>query len=48
MKVAIAKRIELEGRIKNEEGKLNEIQDPTCSGDQKNMIEDTIKNLEMN
>ena len=28
LKVAIAKRIDLEGRIKHEERKLNEIQDP--------------------
>ena len=30
LKVAIAKRVELEGRIEHEERKLNEIQDPTC------------------
>ena len=48
MKVAIAKRIDLEGRIKHEENKLNEIQDPSCSDDQRNMIEDKIKYLEMN
>ena len=35
LKVAIAKRIELEGRIKDEENKLNEIQDPTYSDDQR-------------
>ena len=29
LKVAIAKHIDLEGRIKHEENKLNEIQDPT-------------------
>ena len=34
LKVAIAKRINLEGRIKHEERKLNEIQDPTYSDDQ--------------
>ena len=45
MKVAIAKRIELESRIKHEEDKLNEIQDPTYSNDQRKMIEDRIKNL---
>ena len=49
MKVAIAKCIDLEGRIKHEENKLNEIQDPTCLDDQRKMIEDrTKKNLEMN
>ena len=47
LKVAIAKHIELEGRIKHEENKLNEIQDPTYSDDQRKMIEDRIKNLEM-
>ena len=45
LKVAIAKRVELEGRIECEEGKLNEIQDPTYSDDQRNMIEDRIKRL---
>ena len=45
MKVAIAKRVDLEGRIKHEERKLNEIQDPTYSDDQRNMIEDRIKKL---
>ena len=43
MKVAIAKRIDLEGRIEYEERKLNEIQDPTYSDDQRNMIGDRIK-----
>ena len=41
--MAIAKRIDLEGRIKHEERKLNEIQDPTCSDDQRNTIEDRIR-----
>ena len=45
LKVAIAKRVELEGRIEREERKLNEIQDPTYSDDQRNMIEDRIKRL---
>ena len=45
MKVAIAKRINLEDHIKHEERKLNEIQDPTYSDDQRNMIEDRIKKL---
>ena len=43
--MAIAKRIDLEGHIKHEERKLNEIQDPTYSDDQRNMIEDRIKKL---
>ena len=45
LKVAIAKCIDLEGRIKHEERKLNEIQDPTYSDNQRNMIEDRIKKL---
>ena len=45
LKVALAKRVDLEGRIKDEERKLNEIQDPTYSDDQRNMIEDRIKRL---
>ena len=45
MKVATAKRIDLEGRIKHEERKLNEIQDPTYSDDQRNMIEDKLRKL---
>ena len=45
LKVAIAKRVELEDRIEHEERKLNEIQDPTYSDDQRNMIEDRIKKL---
>ena len=45
MKVAITKRIHLEGRIEHEERKLNEIQDPTYSDDQRNMIEDRIEKL---
>ena len=48
LEVAIAKRIDLKDRIKHEERKLSEIQDPTYSDDQRNMIEDRIKNLEMN
>ena len=43
LKVAIAKRISLEDHIKHEARKLNEIQDPTYSDDQRNMIEDRIK-----
>ena len=45
LKVAIAKRIDLEGRIKHEERKLNEIQDPKYSDDQISMIEDRIRKL---
>ena len=45
LKVAIAKPIGLEVRIKHEERKLNEIQDQTCSDGQRNMIEDRIKKL---
>ena len=48
LEVAIAKGIDLEGRIGREERKLNEIKDPTYSDDQRNMIEDRIKNLGMN
>ena len=43
LKVAIAKRIDLEGRIEREEKKINKVQDPTYSDDQRNMIEDRIK-----
>ena len=45
LKVAIVKRIDLEGRIKHEERKLNEIQDPKYSDDQRKMVEDRIKKL---
>ena len=45
LKVAIAKRIDLEGRIKHEERKLNEIQDPKYSDDQRYMIEGRINKL---
>ena len=45
LKVAIAKRVELEDRIKHEENKLNEIQDPIYSDDQRKTVEDRIKNL---
>ena len=45
LKVAIAKRVDLEARIKNEEIKLNEIQDPKYSDDQRDMIKDRIKKL---
>ena len=45
LKVAIAKRIDLEGRIKHEERKLNEIQDRKYSDDQRDMIEGRINKL---
>ena len=45
LKVAIAKRIDLEGRIKHEERKLNEIQDPKYSDDQRDMIEGRLRKL---
>ena len=48
LKVPIAKCIDLEGRIKLEERKLGEVQDPKYSDDQISMIEDRIKNLEVN
>ena len=39
---AIAKRVDLEAHIKHEERKLNEIQDPKYSDDQRDMIEGRI------
>ena len=45
LKVAIAKPVDLKARIEHEERKLNEIQDPSYSDDQRNMIEDRIKKL---
>ena len=45
LKVAVAKRIDLEGRIKHEERKLNEIQDSKYSDDQRDMIEGRINKL---
>ena len=45
LKVAIAKRVDLKARIEHKERKLNEIQDPTYSDDQRNTIEDRIKKL---
>ena len=45
LKVAIAKRIDLEGRIKHEERKLNEIQDPKYSDDQRDMIKGRLRKL---
>ena len=45
LKVAIAKRVDLKTRTEYEKRKLNEIQDPTYSDDQRNMTEDRIKSL---
>ena len=45
LNVAIAKRVNLKDRFECKERKLNEIQDPTYSDDQRNMIEDRIKRL---
>ena len=45
LEVAIAGRVDLKDRTEHEERKLNEIQDPTYSDDQRNMIEDRIKKL---
>ena len=45
LKVAIAKRVDLNARIEHEERKLSEIQDPAYSDDQRDMIEGRIKRL---
>ena len=45
LKVAIAKRFDLKAHIEHGERKLNEIQDPTYSDDQRNLIENRIKKL---
>ena len=45
MKVAISKRVDLEAHIKLEERKLNEIQDPKYSDDQRDIIEGRITKL---
>ena len=45
LKVAIANLLDLKARIEHEERKLNEIQDPSYSDDQRNMIEDRIEKL---
>ena len=45
MKVAVAKRVDLEAHIKHEERKLNEIQDPKYTDDQRDMIEGRINKL---
>ena len=43
LKVAIAKRVDLNSRIEYEDPKLNEIQDSSYSDDQRNLIEGRIK-----
>ena len=45
LKVAIAKRVDLKARIEHEERKLSEVQDPTYSDDQRDMIEGRIKRV---
>ena len=45
LKVAIAKRVDLKARIEHEERKLSEVQDPTYSDDQRDIIEGRIKRL---
>ena len=45
LKVAIAKRVDLNARIEHEERKLSEIQDPKYSDDQRDMIEGRINKL---
>ena len=45
LKVAIAKRINLNARIEHEGRKLSEVQDPAYSDDQRDMIEGRIKRL---
>ena len=45
LKVAIARRVDLEAHIKREERKLNKIQDPKYSDDERDMIEGRINKL---
>ena len=45
LKVATAKRVDLKSHIEHEEQKLSEVQDPTYSDNQINMVEDRIKRL---
>ena len=45
LKVATAKRVDLKACTEHEEQKLSEVQDPTCSDEQINMIEDRIRKL---
>ena len=45
LKVAIAKRVDLNARIEHEERKLSEVKDPAYSDEQRDMIEGRIKRL---
>ena len=45
LKVAIAKHVDLKARIKHEERKLNEIQDPKYSDDQRDTTEGRLRKL---
>ena len=45
LKVAVAKLVDLKARIEHEERKLSEVQGPTYSDDQIDMIEDRIRRL---
>ena len=45
MKVAIVKHVDLEACIEHEERKLNEIQHPTYSDDQRDVMKDRIRKL---
>ena len=45
LKVAIAKRVDLNARTEHEERKLSEVQDPAYSDDQRDMIEGRMKRL---
>ena len=45
LKIAIAKRVDLNSCIEHEERKLSEVQDPAYSDDQRDMIEGRIKRL---
>ena len=45
LKVAIAKRVDLNARIEHEERKLSEVQDPAYSDDQRDIIEGRTKRL---
>ena len=48
LKVAIAKRVDLKAHIEHEERKLSEVQGPTYLDDQISMIDDRIRNLQVN
>ena len=45
LNIAIAKRVDLKACIEHEERKLSEVQDPSYSDNQRNMIEGRIKRL---